>query len=112
MHFTELSDFIYRKQISTKFASRDFIRISNADFQSIKGYFKPSKTIFHAGGSWRSQEAFKHWHALDFGEEIELHTDLGNLNRNILLGLVHFVMDVIPYHLYCVFVLRKTNHRR
>lgn len=79
---------------------RDFIWVSTKDFQEIKRYFIKEVNVFHSGDSFRSLGYIHHIHAVRQGDVVFTHRDTGNMARFLPLGLVHLVVDVIPYIWY------------
>lgn len=76
---------------------RDFIWISREDFQQVRGHFVKEMNFLHSGDSFRSNGYLSHIHAVDQGDVVFIHYDTGNLAKFLPLGLVHLVVDVIPY---------------
>ena len=113
MSFQELSQFINQSQLHSYSKVKRHVVIHSNDFEKIKHRFQPTKTVFHWWRpTWRSTDRFRHWHAVKFDEFVELHCDFGNLNRHYLLGLVHLVVDVIGYMMWCILRHGKPYHTR
>ncbi len=76
---------------------RDVAIIPKSIFERHKEHFAPSRNILNNYQNYRSKTLVRHIHAIDRGNIVLVHRDNGNLDRTILLGLLHFVADVIPY---------------
>ena len=94
----ELWEYFWNKRVAhTKPFDRDFVWISKKDFEPVAPYFKKEFNILHAGKSLRSPAYIFHIHAIDQGEYVFAHRDIGNIARFFPLGLLHLIFDVIPY---------------
>jgi len=96
------SYFLDKKVASSHPFDRDFVWIRREDFEPIKTYFIKEINLMHHGQSFRSKAYFSHIHAVDQGEFIFVHPDTGNLVRFLPLGLLHLVVDVIPYFAFAL----------
>lgn len=91
------SYFLDKKIVSSHPFDRDFVWIRKEDFVPIRHYLVKEFNIMHSGQSFRSKGYLSHIHVVDQGEFVFVHPDTGNLARFLPLGLVHLVVDVIPY---------------
>lgn len=82
---------------------KEFIIISPKKFQKFKKYFKNGKNIFHKKYlSYRTDGWFKHLHAKVYKNKVDIHYDHGNLDKCILLWIIHFFVDYIPYQIFLI----------
>lgn len=112
MSFREMLVFLNKHKIHSYFMWKTHVVIRAQDFEKIKKFFKPTKTIFYKQENWRSAHRFFHFHAVKFDEFIELHCEFGNINSSYFLGVLHFFGDVIGYMLWCLFRHGRPYHRR
>ena len=97
----ELWRYFWDKKIAhAKPFDRDFVWVTKKDFESITQYFRKEFNILHAGKSMRSRAYIFHIHAIDQGEYVFAHRDIGNVARFFPLGILHLVFDVIPYFVW------------
>lgn len=102
---------IYLKKIAkTHPFDRDFIWLKKEDFEKFKIYFTEDYNPLHKGKSYRSNNYFKHLHAVEQGHFIFIHFDHGNYKKFFLLLLIHFFIDVIPYFIFCLVKRKKIGY--
>ena len=92
-----------KKAFHAKPLDRDFVWISQGDFESVEPYFIKEFNVLHRGRSFRSKGYWSHIHAVIQDDFVLAHIDTGNLARFFPLGLVHFACDVLPYLVYAKF---------
>ena len=98
MNEKELWDYFWEKKVAhSKPFDRDFVWILKKDFDTVAKYFVKEFNILHPDVSFRSLGYIFHVHAIDQGEYVFAHQDIGNLARFFPLGLLHLIFDVIPY---------------
>jgi len=113
MSFKELTQFINRYQVHSYHKVKRHFVIPAKDFERIKHLFTPTTTVFHWWRpTWRSGERLWHWHAVKFDEFVELHCDLGNINKTYWFGFLHFFADVLGYMTWCLLRHGKPWHKR
>ncbi len=112
MSFREMWMFLDQHKLHTYFDWKTHVVISLKDFEKIKKFFKPTKTLFYKQENWRSIHRFFHWHAVKFDEFVELHCEFGNFNSGYFLGIIHFFVDVIAYVLWCLLRYGRPYHKR
>ncbi len=96
----DLWKYLWDKKVArSKPFDRDLIWVSKEDFWQVKQFFFKEYNILHPDTSYRSKGLFRHLHALDEGEEYEIHKDFGNIARFFPLGIFHLFFDVIPYYI-------------
>ena len=97
----ELWPYIWKKKVAyTKPFDRDFVWILKKDFVTMENFFSKELNILHPGVSYRSGGYISHIHAIDQGEYVFAHRDIGNLAKFFPLGVLHLVFDVIPYMIW------------
>ncbi len=96
-HDELLEYFTARKIAVSEPFDRVFLWVTKNDFDEIREHFIPEYNVLHSGKSFRSKSLWKHLHAVEQTEAVLIHIDTGNIARFIPLGLVHLVLDVIPY---------------
>ena len=92
------------------FFTRELITIKTSDFLEYKEYFSSSIIItglWKTQKDYRSNNCFKHIHAVVEGENTQIHFDHGNYLKNTMLVVPHFFIDVIPYGIWHLFILKK-----
>jgi hypothetical protein len=89
------------------FFGRALCVVTFEDFIEYKQYFKESTNILNLKENFRTDNYFKHIHAVKTNDYIEFHYDYGNPDKHFLLVLVHGVIDVIPYFLHSFYSGRK-----
>lgn len=88
---------------------KEFVFIRKIDFERFREFFQPSKNILNNDAHYRSKHALRHVHAHEHKDVVNVHIDVGNTDRNILLGLIHLLCDILPYELYCLCNYGKLN---
>lgn len=76
---------------------------------SVESFTKFSSLFLYDLGpekGMRTGENFLHLHANPKKEHVEVHMDHGNVAKNVFLGIFHFLIDVVPYRIFCL-----TKHR-
>lgn len=109
MNEKELWKYFLEKKVSRveRPFDRDFLWILRKDFEKVKRNFLGEINWVHKGKSLRSRSWFRHIHAVFQGEHVFVHKDFGNKARFLPLGILHLVVDVIPYFFFCL-VKRKS----
>src|SRR3989344_5340284 len=81
----------------SRFFGRELIIIRKKDFLRFNK-FSESFNIFTNKKNYRTGGWFKHIHAVEVEpSKIQFHYDYGNINKNIIFGALHFIIDVVPY---------------
>lgn len=103
------SELRYKKIGLNKFFDRELIKIKTKDFLEYKEYFLGPVNIINISNqkNYRSNRFYKHIHAIVGKDVTEIHFDYGNIFKCSLLGLVHFLKDVIPYFLWHLIKWKK-----
>lgn len=96
-----------KKLWQSNFFSRDLVVIRKKDFDAYKEYFINSKNILNNLSNYRSNHYFRHIHAIDFGEYVQIHMDNGNMSKFLLFAIPHFFFDMIPYFTYHLINFKK-----
>ena len=76
---------------------KKFVVVPTEHFKIYRDEFRPSPNVFTEKQTYRSTELVRHIHAVERGNVVVLHRDHGNVDRSLLLGLLHLVADAIPY---------------
>jgi hypothetical protein len=105
-HITEKelwSYFSEHKVSSARPFDRDFIWVKKEDFQRVRQNFVKEFNFIHSGESFRSMGLISHIHAVDQGDVVLVHFDIGNVARFFPTSLIHLFADVIPYYVFAWF---------
>ncbi|MFA6536203.1 MAG: hypothetical protein WC250_03785 [Candidatus Paceibacterota bacterium] len=89
-----------RKVSHSRPLDRDFIWVTKEDFSSVENHFTKDINFLHYGKSQRSRGLFFHLHAVVQDDHVFIHRDNGNLARFLPLGLIHLLLDVVPYVIF------------
>jgi hypothetical protein len=96
-----------KKVASRKILGKDHFWILKKDFEAVKNNFAREFNPFNPGRSLRSREYFLHIHAIEQGDYVFVHKDLGNVARFFPLGLIHLFVNVIPFFIYIL--IKRTS---
>lgn len=89
--------FLDNQVSASKPFDRRFVWIEKENFEPVQIYFTKEFNILHPDKSYRSQGYFLHIQAIDQGEYVFVHRDVGNLAKFWPLGIIHLFVDVVPY---------------
>jgi len=110
MNDNELWDYVLKHKFKmTRPFDRDFIWISKSDFSLIKKFLHREWNFLHSGASYRSANLLLHIHAVEQGDFVFFHKDIGNFRRCILLGAIHLFLDVFPYLVFALWNRQKLS---
>jgi hypothetical protein len=102
MQEKDLWEYFWNKRAAeSKMFSKDMIWVHRKDFEEVKNCFTKEYNLLHPEKSYRSSAYIKHVHAIDEGDYFCIHQDYGNLSKFFLLGIIHFLFDVIPGFVFC-----------
>lgn len=87
------------------FFGRSLVVVRKEDFNHYQDYFNESPNIFNIKKNYRTRDWLQHIHAVETGSLIEFHYDFGNVDKSIILGGVHLLLDVVPYFFW--FLIRR-----
>lgn len=94
----EIWDYFWERRVfHSRPLDRDFIWVTQKDFEPMAKYFVTEFNLFHQGKSMRSQGLIAHIHAVHQGDHMFIHQDTGNLARFFPLGVLHLFFDLLPY---------------
>jgi hypothetical protein len=80
---------------------KEILIIPTKKFSKYKKYFFKCFSVISLKNNYRTNRFFKHIHATEGKNNVEMHYDYGNFGISILLGEpIHFFMDFIPFFTY------------
>ena len=74
---------------------KEFVFIKPKDFKRFKAHFQSSRNVMNSHVNYRSKHAIRHIHAREADGMVDVHIDHGNTDRSVLLGVIHFICDII-----------------
>lgn len=86
----------------SSFFGRKLVVVRKADFENYKKYFQDSYNALNKYKNYRTNSIFRHVHAIDFGEYVQIHLDYANVSKSFLLAIPHFIFDMLPYFSSCL----------
>lgn len=79
--------------------NRELVALPRENFVKYLEYFSESYNPLNAVGNYRTGNRFRHIHAVECGDYVEMHIDYFNPSMSIWLALPHLCFDVAPYFL-------------
>jgi len=96
----KIFEFLKKRAIRINyFFGRGLVLISKIDFNKQKKWFEPSANL-NGHKNYRTKRFFKHIHAIENRNYVEIHYDYGNFGMNLFLVFIHLIYDMIPYFTY------------
>ena len=95
-----------KRLFSERIFGKDFVVINYNDFEPYKKYFSEPVEIGTAT-NFRSKGYFKHIHAIQRENKVQIHLDNANEYLFKPLFVIHFFLDVIPYFLWHLLKFKK-----
>jgi len=88
---------------------KEFVFMPKKKFEPFKKYFNSSKNMMNKHINYRSKHAIRHIHAREADGMIDVHIDVGNTDSSPFLGIIHFILDILPYEIFCLERIGKLN---
>lgn len=102
------------KAFEKVYFSKEFLLVKKEHFIKYKKYFikEDYKNIFNSWINYRTKESFYHIHLVEYDDFIQVHIDLWNMYSYKILWILHFLIDVIPYHIILIFKWKNSLKER
>lgn len=111
MNTQQIWQHIFQKKVALSHPfDRDFVWINKHDFVLIEKYFIKEFNPLQIGTSYRSNNYFKHIHAVEQEKYFFVHFDHGNIRKCFPLIIIHFFIDVLPYFIFCLLKRKRFDY--
>lgn len=117
MSYTEIYSHLKGNSDAIVYAEKEFIFVKKEVFSEYKNFFTISKytNFLNDWVNYKTREYFKHLHAVEYKNIVQIHIDTWNMDKNFLLLIFHIIFDILPHFVYNILTwqnaLKKVTQR-